>query len=179
MAYCRRCAAQSAAPCWGNKITTEQVYGLAEHNIANPADPVEVLPYFFERALAGIKIVFILRDGRTCVRSKMNRTGQSLDTACSRWRQSVDVLRYLRESHDNNVCVRFEDLLTDPQPALETITSFLGVAFEPGMLAGTQSRKMLPEYRSGGLDPSKTDLDGVPEGCVERIEHDLRYCGYL
>ena len=75
--------------------------------------------------------------------------------------------------------MRFEDLLTDPQPALAEITDLLGVAFEPGMLAGTQSRKMLPAYRKDGLDPSKTDLGDVPDGCVDLIEDDLRYCGYL
>ncbi|NLF31868.1 MAG: sulfotransferase [Planctomycetes bacterium] len=179
VAHCLRRAARSGAAQWGNKITTEQIEALNEHNLANPHAPVEILPYLFERALAGVAVLFILRDGRTCVRSKMARTGQSLQTACRRWRYSVEVYRYLRTRHPRCVCVRFEDLLADPRPSLERITDILGVPFEEGMLAGTASAKMLPEYRRGRLDPTKAALGDVPEGCVDLIADDLRECGYL
>jgi len=37
--------------------------------------------------------VFILRDGRTRVRSKVSRTGQSFELACERWPRSAPTAR--------------------------------------------------------------------------------------
>jgi len=172
-------AARHAGKIWGNKITTEQIFGLEDHNAANSAAPVDVLDYFFQTSMAGVKVVFILRDGRSCVRSKMNRTGQSLETACERWRYSVRVYRYLREHHGEHVCIRFEDLLAEPEATLGQICQLLGVEFSSSMLEGTESDKMLPEYRRNGLDPTAASLGNVPDGCVELIRDDLCRCGYL
>ena len=47
------------------------------------------------------------------------------------------------------------------------------------MLEGTRNSKMRSEYQQRGIDASKLDLDGIPDGCIELIEDDLRYCGYL
>ncbi len=176
---CRDEAARFPAVSWGNKITTEQVFGLEDHNVANPDAPVAVLDRFFNHHLRGVKIVFVLRDGRTCVRSKVARTGQSLELACERWKYSVKVYRFLESRHDNRICVRFEDLLRDPERTLTAICTFLGVAYQPAMLAGTRSEKMRPDYRQPQLDTSKLALFDVPPGCLERIGDDLRLCGYL
>ena len=181
-AFRRACLAESQkfpGLLWGNKITTEQLYGLEDHNRLNPGEAVDVVDYFFREGVSGVRVVFILRDGRSCVRSKVERTGQSVESACERWKFSVRVYRYLRERHDDHVAIRFEDLLQDPRKALQGVCDFLGVAFDERMLAGTQSRKMIPGYRRSGFDQSRLGLEGVPENCHALIESELRYCGYI
>jgi hypothetical protein len=163
---------------FGNKITTEHVFGLEDHNAANPDAPIDVLDAFFNRHLAGRKIVFILRDGRTCVRSKVARTGQSVELACARWKYSVEVYRFLTSRHDNNLCIRFEDLLLSPAPTLTDVCAFLGVPYQESMLQGTRNRKARPEYRQERIDASRLALDEIPAGCIERIRDDLERCGY-
>jgi hypothetical protein len=164
---------------WGNKITTEQLFGLEDHNTANPDDPLDVLDSFFNVDLKGIRVLFILRDGRTCVRSKMARTGQPLELACDRWLYSVAVYRFLKSRHHHSLCIKFEDLLQNPAAISTDICRFLGIGYRDSMLAGVGSNKMLPEYRQKSFDTSKLHLDAVPPGCLERIRGGLEYCGYL
>ena len=164
---------------WGNKITTEQLFGLEDHNTANPDEPLDVLENFFNIDLSGIRVLFILRDGRTCVRSKMARTGQTLELACDRWLYSVTVYRFLKSRRDRSLCIKFEDLLQNPVEISNDICRFLGIGYRDSMLAGVGSDKMLPEYRQTSFDTSKLQLDAVPPGCLERIREGLEYCGYL
>jgi hypothetical protein len=63
-------AAASPSPRWGNKVTTEQIAALGE--VGSDAD---VAAAFLDRL--AVPAVFVLGDGRTCMRSKVNRTGQS------------------------------------------------------------------------------------------------------
>jgi hypothetical protein len=175
---CRDEAARHPATPWGNKITTEHVAGLEDHNAANPFARIDVLDRFFNECLAGVKIVFVLRDGRTCVRSKVRRTGQSVAEACARWRYSVDVWRFLATRHAKNIRIRYEDVVREPVGTLSAVCAFLDVPFEPAMLRGTDSAKLRPEYRRQALDLSALDLAGVPDGCIERIRTELALCGY-
>src|SRR5688572_18317428 len=163
---------------WGNKITTEQIYGLEEHNRLNPGAEVDVLDFFFREGLPGVKVVFILRDGRTCVRSKMNRTGQAVELACDRWKFSVEAYRYLIERHPDHQTLKFEDLLEDPVAELSKVCDFLGVPFEPEMLEGTKSLKLPPEYRQDSFVKAKSAKSISDEGWYPLIEEELRYCGY-
>jgi hypothetical protein len=79
---CRDEARRYPGRIYGNKITTEQLFGLEDHNTANPDAKIDVFDRFFNHFMKGRKIVFVLRDGRTCVRSKVARTGQSVELAC-------------------------------------------------------------------------------------------------
>ena len=63
-AACDNDAAQHPTVAWGNKITTEQIYGLEDQNFANPGQ-VNVLQILFEENLSDVIVIFILRDGRT------------------------------------------------------------------------------------------------------------------
>lgn len=168
-------AARHADKMWGNKITTEQLSALAS---GSPSADFDVLSYFFNEAFAGTKVVFILRDGRTCVRSKVERTGQSYETACMRWNYSVQVYRYLSADPGRHLLTKFEDLLMDAPGVLRRITDFLGVPFEEGMLSGTDNPKLLPEYRNTGFDLEKMHLGAVADW-HGLIQENLRYCGYL
>jgi hypothetical protein len=164
---------------YGNKITTEQLFGLEDHNAANPDAKIDVLDRFFNHFMKGRKIVFVLRDGRTCVRSKVARTGQSVELACERWKYSVEVYRFLRARDHDTLCVRFEDLLLHPEQALADVCAVLGVPYQESMLRGTGNAKMRLDYRQQQLDASKLELIDVPAGCIERISDELKLCGYI
>jgi LPS sulfotransferase NodH len=164
---------------WGNKITTEQIYGLEDHNRLNAGAGMDILDFFFHKSLPESKVIFILRDGRTCVRSKVNRTGQSIELACARWKFSVQVYKYLAERHLNNVVVRFENLLQQPVSELSRICDFLGVNFEEKMLDGTMNPKIPPEYRQDSIAKAKLAALANDEEWHSLIAEDLSYCGYL
>jgi hypothetical protein len=179
LACCNEEARQHPGKRWGNKITTEQIGGLEVHNQVNLARPINVLEVFFEEALAAVPVIFILRDGRTCVRSKMARTGQPLETACTRWRYSVRVLDYLRSRHKAFYWLRYEDLVREPETTLAGLCRFLAIRYDERMLRGTSTTKLLPEYRRDGIERARLGLEGVPDGCVTLIEDDLRRYGYM
>ena len=161
---------------WGNKITTEQIRGLEEDG----RDPAEVLAHFFDEVMKGITKIYILRDGRTCVRSKVNRNRGRLtiEEASRRWCYSVFVHDFLKE-RDDAVVLRFEDLVADARSVLTPVCDRLGVAWNDAMLAGTRNEKMLPEYRRIGFSLAPTVIDGLPAGCMSIIEADLHRLGYL
>ena len=172
-AACDLEAARHPTP-WGNKITTEQIAGLEEVNNAG----LDVAAEFYA-SLADIRHIFILRDGRTCVRSKVTRTGQPIDIACQRWLFSVEIFRRFQNSSIPGVVIRFEDLVRDPRTAIAPVCEFLGVNFDEAMLAGTQHPQMRPEYRQTKLDPSKALASPLPDDAMALIEPALRECGYV
>jgi len=179
ISHCQNKANQQLDTMWGNKITTEQLFGLEDHNVFNPNNKVDVLDAFFNKYLKGIKVVFILRDGRACIHSKINKTAQSLEQAAERWRYSVACYKFFQTRHQNNFCVRFEDLLYQPQETLVGICGFLGIAYQDVMLLGTNNSKMLPEYRKAGFDCSKAAVVELPEKILAAVRDDLMYCNYL
>lgn len=176
---CHKQAALHPDKYYGNKITTEQLFGLEDHNAANPFQRIDILDRFFNGALVGVKIIFILRDGRTCVRSKTQRTEQSVQVACERWKYSVQVYKFLQQRHRNNICIRYEDLVARPEFELTRICDFLNLSFDPGMMAGTTNKKMPEMYKREKIDPATLSLERIPTGCEELIRNELEECGYL
>lgn len=162
---------------WGNKITTEHLFGLEDHNAANPPY-ADMIDRFFRDVVPEFRIIFIIRDGRACVASKVRRTGQSWEQAAFRWHYAVQVLAAVRRL-DRPVCeIRFEDLVAEPVPALEAACRCLGVAFEPAMLAQTQSSAMLPEYRRPGFEADRAAVPEVPPHVAAFLRPALDFCGY-
>lgn len=88
---CEQEAAKHVDRILGNKITTEQLYWLESHNTVHADAQIDVFDTFFNDLLGGLKMIFILRDGRTCIRSKMKRNAVSFEAACDRWLYSVAV----------------------------------------------------------------------------------------
>ena len=165
---------------WGNKITTEHLRGLVTAVAPLYSEEV-VLDYFFREALGDVKIIFILRDGRACVRSKVARTGQTVAQASDKWRFCARVYRHLfgPGAAPAGVCfVRFEELLAEPEQTLRGVCGFLGIEYDPAMLAGTQSDKMPSEYRRDGIDATRADAGPQQEDWQALIADDLRACGY-
>lgn len=166
---CDRIAQSSNAQTWGNKVTTEQIQAL------EPEGGAEPLKLFFE-AFEGIRVIFILRDGRSCVDSKARRAGVSYVEAARRWRFSVEALRYLQPR--GALGVTFEQLLADPRRCLGVVCDFLQLPFSERMYGGTASPKLRPEYRRRRIDPSRAAIPRLPTDIYESILDDLRACGY-
>lgn len=178
-AACEQAARQFPDRFWGNKITTEQLFGLEDHNRLNPAAQLSVMDHFFQEAMAGVRVVFVLRDGRSCVRSKVMRTGQSWESACDRWLYSVSVYEYLAQRLPGALLLRYEDLLSAPEATLGSACGFLGLDYDPVMLRGTSNTKMRPEYRFGRIASEKALPPELDPRWEERIRPGLLRAGYL
>lgn len=176
---CDSAAHQFPTAVWGNKITTEQLRALQKHNTIESYVKIDFLDEFFQRTLKGKKVIFILRDGRSCIISKVNRTGIDLNQACIRWLFSAKVYRYLREHDGDWHIVKYEDLVAEPEQTTRSLCAFLGLDFEPDMLLkGPSNPKMLADYRQAGIE-QKTPIKTLPGEYLEQLRADLEYCGYV
>lgn len=165
---------------WGNKITTEQILGNQNPGLVKPEEQLFIVRTFFE-TLQDVKIIFILRDGKTCIRSKVNRTNQPIELACLRWKFSVEVYKYCLATQNtrNMMAIKFEDLLIEPEPTLKNVCNFLDVHYEEKMLQGTNNSKMIPDYRNSSFDRSKLISERIGDEYYSLIEQELRFCNYL
>jgi hypothetical protein len=168
---CQQTAQASSKPIWANKITTEQIASLESYNQS-------ALDSLFNQYLKNIKVIFILRDGRSCVNSKVQRTGQPMQTACERWLYSVKCYQFFLQ-RSNSLCIKFEDLLYQPKTVLNQVCDFLNIAYQDAMLAGISNNKMLPDYQNSCFDITKTQSISLPDEFLQLIDKALRACSYL
>ncbi|MEP9369602.1 sulfotransferase [Xanthobacter sp. VNH20] len=164
---------------WGNKITTEQVLGFGDHDDLYNLDEEPVLDRFLT-AMAGYRFLFIMRDGRSCVDSKVRRAGLTHAEAARRWRASVWVLEELEARGVLIGTFRYEDLLVDPEATLRKVAASIGVAFDPRMLEGALSPIMPQDYRHGRIVTEKAaERPGLPPGIEALLRPDLARLGYI
>jgi hypothetical protein len=185
---CKQAAALSPDKIYGHKTTTEQIWGLESfgtnayksdrHEIHYSVRDFDALRCFAQR-IADAKILFILRDGRTCVRSKMNRTGQTVEEATRRWKYSVRALNVLRYTCPRFHLLKFEDLIAYPEKELGEVCQFLGAEFDPAMLEGTKNPKIREEYRRSGFDSSVTSIVDSDVETLAEMREELIAFGYL
>jgi hypothetical protein len=164
---------------WGNKITSEHIRGLEEHNFLNHSR-VDVVARFAQK-MAEYRPIFIIRDGRTCVDSKSRRAGRPLMRAALSWCYSVRVLERLGSLGALCTTVRYEDLVRRPEAVLTNVCHALEIDFHPNMLDQTNNETLLmPEYRHGRfLQEKATEMPPLPDAVLNVIEPDLRRLGYL
>lgn len=184
---CEHTAAQFPDIVWGHKTTTEHIAGLGiMHPSSRFAGDPEALPetkgidpleVFVDRT-ATIRTIFILRDGRSCVRSKVARTGMSIEEAVRRWKYSVRALGAMCRRTEAFHRIKMEDLVRYPEATLQSVCEFLGLRYSPVMLSGTQSPHTLPEYRRSGFDLSTIDVSAINDLWVAEIHEELTTCGY-
>jgi hypothetical protein len=101
-----------------------------------------------------------------------------METACRRWQYSVKCYKFFKTQHQNNICVRFEDLLLDPEATLTSICSFLKIPYRDEMLNGVGNKKMRQEYQNTRIEPGRMKNGELPQLYLSMIRDDLRYCGY-
>jgi hypothetical protein len=163
---CRSDEIASPKRVWGHKTTTEQ--------IAAAGDTSE-----FIAATRDIPAIFILRDGRTCIASKVRRTGQPIEQAIERWRFSIHFWEMLRSSGQTLLTIKMEELIISPEATLTRACEFLNLPFHAAMLQGTRSDRMLPEYRRQGFDESAISLPAADPSWLPKIAAELEAAGYM
>lgn len=83
-----------------------------------------------ELALSGalpVRLLFLYRDGRAVVHSKVRRTGIDADLAIRHWARLTRAMRLIERRVAGTV-VRYENLCADPRATLATVLAPLGVA---------------------------------------------------
>lgn len=153
--FFRSCKQQqkSSQLIWGNKVTTEQLAFL------DPLCAGKSEELFFN-AFANSRVIYVLRDARSCVPSKMTRMGKSLVDAIASWRRSLKTLTFLQqESRSRYLLVKMEDLVSKPTEVLKTVCAFLAIDFDEQMLLGADSSHLPEIYQNqGGVRPEKANL---------------------
>jgi hypothetical protein len=176
-AICDEDASHHPGKAWGNKVTTEQIGGLEEHNTLNSPgiDAVER----FLNALAGYRIVFIMRHAASCIESKVRRTGQPWVRAAIRWCYGVRVFERLTELGGITCWCTYEDLVADPRTTLQHLSHSLGLDFDENMLAQTSNELLMAEYQHGRFLAEKAhNLPELEPRVAALIEPWLGRLGY-
>ncbi|MGO1118057.1 sulfotransferase family protein [Rhodovibrionaceae bacterium A322] len=176
---CKEEAEKHPGKIWGNKLTTEHLFRSAEQDFSRQNNAEETLRAFLNQVVDQRKLIFVLRDGRAAVLSKMQRANRSIEEACWRWRFSVLCYRYLKDTHRECHLLRFEDLLADPQNELQKICDYLGLPFDVKMLEGFNSPKIPSFYKQQGIVSEKAAAPDIPAEALALITDDLKACGYL
>ncbi len=173
-------AAQSSSPIWGNKITTGQIAYLYEGQYPTDLDDLDdrVLEQLFFVHFAGWKAIHIVREGTACIDSKRRRDGLDDRESADRWIYSVRFLRFLEQRHPSLHCVRFEQLVLEPERVMRGVCAFLGIEYEDTMLDGTMNPKMRPEYRRDHFEHSVVAPVVVSDEIARRIAPAMEAAGY-
>ena len=158
---------------WGNKITSEHIFSL--YQLSGDS----WLQAFNRKLLRNRKLIYIVRDGRTCVRSKIQRTDQAYELARDRWKFSIELLKLFQQSYSPMLWLKFEDLVRDPEMEMKKVCDFLEIDFKKKMLKGTSNRKMNKIYQRTHFDQSVLSLDGITENWTRDMGPELEYLKYL
>ncbi len=120
------------------------------------------------------RILLTLRDPRAVLAAYLLRKRRkglllSVYDCVSHWRQSAEAALGAKQHPEWIHVVKFEDLVTDPEPVLRSICGFLGVDFLPSMLAPTKAGQA---WR--GNSAVKEKFTGVDKAPAERWKEALR-----
>ncbi len=169
--HCQAHAHHTIKPIFGNKITTEQLL------LPIPEQPVQAIENF-RKYFSNTPVIFLVRDGRTCIPSKVKRGQKTLEAAIQFWKDAGVMLDFLRAHHPKLLVLRYEDLLQAPEATLKQVCTFLGVLWEPNMLHATDSDALPEMYRQAELRPEKAQVP-PPEDWHAQIAAELAHLGYL
>lgn len=169
--HCDAAANKSTKAFYGNKITTEQLL------LPLPEQPEAAIKNFL-KYFSNKPIIFLVRDGRTCIPSKVKRGEKSLPEAIFFWKAAAVMLEYLKAHHNKLLVLKYEDLLNAPEKLLLQVCGFLGVPWEVEMLQATNSTVLPEMYRNPKILKEKA-LPPTPEAWHIQIRDKLQYLGYL
>jgi hypothetical protein len=119
--FYRSYAARFGKPRWGDKTPT---YGAALDRI--------------ESLLPEARFIHLIRDGRDVVLSVRNlwfRPGDTVEACAADWAARIAATRTLGSRVAHYLEVRYETLVSDPEPTLRGICRFADLAFDLQMLA--------------------------------------------
>jgi protein-tyrosine sulfotransferase len=94
------------------------------------------LPYI-KKVFPKARFMHLLRDGRDVVSSMVTRHGDDyLFEAVLRWKTSLRRISHFQTglAAEQYIEVRYENLVREPEPTLQTVCSFIGIDYDPVML---------------------------------------------
>ena len=112
---------------------------------------------FILKTAPSSRIVLICRDPRDCVASLKRRYGR-FGKALRRWRHDNGRVQRWR-THPRVSLLRYEDLVQDPEAALEALMPRLGLAFDPAQLQYHQQEVSWYSGEGGGPTGQGADAD--------------------
>ncbi|HHB81630.1 MAG TPA: sulfotransferase, partial [Aliiroseovarius sp.] len=108
------------------------------------------------------RIVWIVRDGRACVRSLQKVKGAPNDARvlARQWARNMAFGRVLSEqAGDRLATVRYEDLIADPERELTRLCDHLGVALDPAMLDTSRGTNVIKPNETAHKTKVNTPVD--------------------
>jgi hypothetical protein len=132
--------------------------------VDNSKDPGHAL-YLLHQQILPVHVVFIIRDGRGTVWSKMRRTGISVDQATRHWVRTTRAMLAMRRAigPQRSSWIWYEDLCADPRGVMGHFAARLGL----DKLGFTQRSEKVHHHIGG-----TPDLSGV---AFESIRQDTRW----
>jgi hypothetical protein len=100
-----------------------------------------------------VRAIVLTRDYRAVIHSKMKR-GESLEDAALGWRRKMDQILAMTDGipGDRYCTLKYEALCENPERELKSLCTFLGLDFDPNMLA-----RPTEDIHHVGGSPSKFD----------------------
>lgn len=129
------------------------------------------------------KLVYLARDGRAVVNSRVRKYGDA-EEAIAQWIAQIEATEALiaRRGEENVLRVRYEELVTSPEENVKRVCAFAGLTYEPSMLRYEEHEHHPIGGNTGTQSIVARDKMGVPErgrGYYERLrggfELDLRW----
>ncbi len=104
--------------------------------------------------LENLKILCIIRNGNDIINSIMKRGKKTQQIAFKRWSRSIEMILYLHHNYPlQTAIISYEDLVTEPEKMLKSISLFLDVKFQPQMLEGYKYNILYPN--ESGIDKTR------------------------
>jgi hypothetical protein len=148
-AFYRLYARKQGKPRWGDK-TPQYVQRML----------------LIQGALREARFVHVIRDGRDVTLSRQERGVRAADAekVATRWRELISRARGQSDRIRHYLEVRYEDLVSDPDPTLRRVCEFIELDFDPAMLAhhesaGERLGEMAHDLPAEGQRPQETAED--------------------
>ena len=129
------------------------------------------------QTLPEARFIHLIRDGRDVAvsrrrwRAKAGAEDRPVSAWASQWRRWIDTGREQAEKVDDYIELRYEDLVTDTEPALRRVCEFAGLGFEAEMLEyHRRSQERLAEL---GHELPAEEGKGAREAAHRQAKHAL------
>ncbi|MDX9911270.1 MAG: sulfotransferase [Phycisphaerales bacterium] len=147
-----------------------EAFASGERTTDRPKDviaeksPVHLFSYpVLRRWFPAARFLCVVRDGRDVVESLAKvpwTSGEPREMHARQWRLCMRVTRHMSETLGADALVlRYEDLLARPEAVLTRACAFIGVAFDPEMLAPRGEESTVPGWEAGWKDKATRELD--------------------